>query len=702
MSLKKKFVLTSLTVMVTGALIGVVLLFSSGSLILKNNLDSEPVWQPRTISEIYEPFDSIKTDLNDYIWPTDITNIMTSAFGEFRSTHFHAGIDISTRGQIGASVFASRDGYIEQIGVSPFGYGKYILMRHKDGYATLYAHLDRFDESIEDRVYDYQNLVGQYSVTMNFGPGEFPYKQGEIIGRSGSTGSGPPHIHFEIRDTNNNPLNPKLGKQINIINDTMPPIFNRLAAIPVNVQSFVNDRITPITVAAIAIRPGEYVVENPIKASGKIGLAVDVHDRNNDTWYRHGIYAMEFFLEDSVLYSLYYDRIPIEQRHQIRLHYDHHLLTTGRGRFRKLFIEEGNALPLYSQRTHGSGIIDTGDFPPGIYNFRIVAYDIAGNTSTLSGKIELTVSPLQIPIEQNPDITNKPQRLISDTRLNIETEVIRDMLLVNITHPEFVDASQPLIVRNRNNNLTIPVHYRRGLMHQYRVQLQSQSESTLLFQYLYNDTVYTHTETIYSIRPDKTGEIHIDNGNLIISYDYGSVYYPIHFMVSRIENDGDYYYSFSSTSLVLDEGIRFSIKTPDALEPFNRSIVYTRTGARWNTHGSTRVYENKTLTGFSRRLFNDIKTAVDTTAPSISNVIVDGNRNMRLRFRLNDDETGIDHSSLKIKLNDELIIGRYDPDLSMVIYRSRKPLPPGTYDLSITVGDRAGNTTSYNRTLTIR
>lgn len=687
--------------MVIGVLIGAVLLFSRGAISFKSNPDYEPAWQPRTFSEIYDAFDSIETDLNDYIWPTDITNIMTSAFGEFRSTHFHAGIDISTRGQIGASVFASRDGYIEQIGVSPFGYGKYILMRHKDGYATLYAHLDRFDEPIEEKVYEYQYKVGQYSVTMNFEPDEFTYHQGEIIARSGSTGSGPPHIHFEIRDTNNNPLNPKLSDQINI-NDTAPPIFNRLAAIPVNVRSFVNDRIMPVTLAAVATRHGDYVIENPIKMSGKVGMAVDVHDRNNDTWYRHGIYAMEFFLEDSLLYSLHYDRLPIEHRHQIRLHYDHHLLSTGRGRYRKLFIEEGNALPLYSRRTHGSGLINTDDFTPGNYHFRIIAYDIAGNTSTLSGKFELEASPLENQTLKNPDIENKPERLFSESRLQIKTEITRDMLIVNITHPEFTENPLPLIVRNDKKIQTIPVNGRRGLTHQYRVQLQPSSNSTLHFKYVYNDTVFTYLETVYSIRPDKSGEINIDNGNLIITYDYGSVYYPLFFTVSRIENKDDYYYSFNSTSSVLDKGIRFSIKATDTLEPFNRSIVYTRSGSRWSTHGSTRVYENRTLTGYSRRIFNDIKTAVDTTAPSISNVIIDGNRNMRLRFRLNDDESGIDHSSLEIKLNDEIIIGRYDPDLSMVIYRAREPLAPGTYTLSITVSDRAGNSTAYNRTVTIR
>lgn len=694
------FILASLTMIGIGLVVFIVFIFSGGFISSKSEHDTEPVWLPKSIDEIYNTFDTIDTDMHEYIWPTDITTIMTSSFGEFRSTHFHIGIDISTLGRTGAPVFASRDGYIEQVGVSPFGYGKYIVMRHADGYSTLYAHLDSFNDPVETRVYEHQKKYGRYSVTVHFEPDEFWYNRGETIARSGSTGSGPPHIHFEIRDKNNNPVNPKFSSHITV-NDKVPPTFNRLAVLPADSRAFVNGRITPVTMPAVAIGTGDFVIQQPVKISGKIGLAVDVNDRNSDTWYRHGIYAMNYFIEDSLVYSLQYDRLPLEYRHQIRMHYDHHLLSTGRGRYRKLFIEEGNRLPLYSRREHGSGFINANDFNPGEYTFRIVASDFSGNSSSLSGTLTVENQSSVAEVVPAPDIGNLPRRSFSESALQIKCEIYRDMLVANIKHPEFIDTPLPLIVRYGENTEVVPFVHSRDFTHQSRIRLDS-SSSILQFHYVYNDTIYTHTENVYSIRPDRAGEITIDDGNLILSYDHGAVYYPVFFTVSRIETDEDYYYAFNSTSSVMDNGIRFSIRVPEAIEPFDRTIVYTRGGSRWSTHRTVREPENRRLTGSTRQMFNDIKVGVDTTTPVISDVVVSGNRNVRLRFKPSDDESGINHASLQITLDDELLIGRYDPDLSLVIYNTREPFEPGTYALSIIVEDRAGNSTEYNRTVTIR
>jgi murein DD-endopeptidase MepM/ murein hydrolase activator NlpD len=101
----------------------------------ENNLPALTVPETSVVNKIYEKFEKLETDLKDYIWPTDASTRITSTFAEYRSTHFHGGIDISTNKKNGYRVFAVRDGY-----------GKMLYVKHKDGFFTIYAHLQTFNE----------------------------------------------------------------------------------------------------------------------------------------------------------------------------------------------------------------------------------------------------------------------------------------------------------------------------------------------------------------------------------------------------------------------------------------------------------------------------------------------------------------------------------------------------------------------------
>ena len=50
--------------------------------------------------------------------PLDIPLILSGTFGELRSNHFHAGIDIKTQGASGHKVYAVAEGYVSRIKIS--------------------------------------------------------------------------------------------------------------------------------------------------------------------------------------------------------------------------------------------------------------------------------------------------------------------------------------------------------------------------------------------------------------------------------------------------------------------------------------------------------------------------------------------------------------------------------------------------------
>ena len=116
------------------------------------------------------------------IWPT--WGKVTSLFGDMRTTHIHMGLDIAN--DTGTFIYATADGkviYADYHG----GFGNKIVIEHKNGYKTVYAHLDVI-------YVDVDNLV----------------LKADIIATMGNTGhSTGPHLHYEVLkdEINKDPIN---------------------------------------------------------------------------------------------------------------------------------------------------------------------------------------------------------------------------------------------------------------------------------------------------------------------------------------------------------------------------------------------------------------------------------------------------------------------------------------------------------------
>jgi len=132
------------------------------------------------------------------LWPLPESHHLTSAFGKYRRSHFHGGIDIGTNRRQLACV-AVDDGWVERVAVTPGGYGRTIYLRLSDGRTAVYAHLSRFAPPVESLLRERQLEAGTFRIDFAVDSLAVAFKRGETIAWTGASGVGPPHLHFELR-----------------------------------------------------------------------------------------------------------------------------------------------------------------------------------------------------------------------------------------------------------------------------------------------------------------------------------------------------------------------------------------------------------------------------------------------------------------------------------------------------------------------
>ncbi|GGD08173.1 M23 family metallopeptidase [Hyunsoonleella pacifica] len=302
--------------------------------------------------------------------PLDIPLVLSGTFAELRSNHFHSGIDIKTQQRTGLKVKASADGYVSRIKISHYGYGKALYITHKNGYTTVYAHLKSFAPEIENYIKAKQYQKESYEIELFPKNDELLVEKNSLIAYSGNSGgSGGPHLHFEIRDNAERPINPMLfGIEIK---DSKLPTVTSIYAYPLDDSSSVKNSNSKQNLRLIPLKNGDYTVEN-IEAFGKIGFGITTWDRQDLAVNKNGVYNIQTFSNGSKNFELDFKRFTFDETKHINQLIDYKQFKTSKQRVQKLF-RENNPLSIYKD-LYKEGVLTIEDSTYVVYKIKISDY----------------------------------------------------------------------------------------------------------------------------------------------------------------------------------------------------------------------------------------------------------------------------------------------------------------------------------------
>jgi hypothetical protein len=405
-------------------------------------------------------FADIPKDKTLFISPVKIPLLLSANFGELRIDHFHSGIDIKTQGVTGKEIVSASEGYIYRIGVSPGGFGKALYIKHPSGYSTVYGHLERFAPDIEAYVKERQYEKKSFLITIYPPKEKFIVKQGEFVAYSGNSGSsGGPHLHFEIRRSENEkPVNPLLFEYG--ISDNIDPVIEKLFIYPANLNTAINGQNSVRRIDILGGHGNYYVpADKEIIISGSAGFGIKAFDLLDNSYNKCAAYSIELSIDSTTIYKYAMDEFSFSESRYVNSHIDYETYMKDKIYIQRAFVLPNDRLSVY-QNIINRGIFSFDDDT--IHNVRIIVTDVNRNKSTLAFRIR---SQSDNHLFRNKDTEedlaimpyNRPNRFISENiKVNIPAGALYDTL--KFTYKMIARSENMLSDIHQVSNKFNPVH----------------------------------------------------------------------------------------------------------------------------------------------------------------------------------------------------------------------------------------------------
>lgn len=638
---------------------------------------------------------------NNLQWPLSVDYGISATFGEFRHGHFHAGIDLKTGGKDGLPVYASASGTIYRINIRKRGYGKAIYIRHKNGLITVYAHLQTFEE----KILHLESILAEKQIDKGKYPGNIflsiPVKSKQLIAFSGETGAGLPHLHFEVRRNENEPINPfsaglvrKDRKKPVIQSISFKPLLaNSFISFSPEIKSFSRKIIKHIDPAQLPVLVGS--IEPFIATFDRIGASNKV-----------GIFKLIIKIDGKILNSYSFNKLSYSTNHRVGLIYD--LNTSGFSPTHYNYRLGGilqNKLSFYHKCNFSCGLIKTSNLKKGKHIVTVEASDFAGNRDII-----------KFPFQSLPSYTNLfynyKNKTLETKLLNLSLHphgtflTIKGKIGKSSSFPTILVSSKsskvikiPLIIPKKNTFTASIDLYDFVLDNMSLITIMAVDTMTFL-----KGKRKILRKFRYKIQYFETGKNQVFHANNItLMFRKKTLFSNLFLTAKKIKPN-----FFSN---LIPVGFATQIKPRDVSfdKPALLKIIYNTSNIdqkkigiysfdyrhhRWNYLVPENDSKNSGSLNVSIRYLSTFCLFIDNVSPKLSLSKIPSNEFQKgtlLHITAIDKGMGIDDETILSFIDNKKCLSEYDPDRKWITIPLPIGLKEGKHQLKVSVSDRGGN-----------
>lgn len=631
-----------------------------------------------------------------YVWPIDRPAAPTSTFGEYRSRHFHGGLDLSTDQTDGVPVRALEDGEVARVRASGTGYGRSIYLHLSDGRTAVYGHLDGYAPDLARWVDSVQDSTGQYEQDLTPPSDQFRYRRGEVVGYSGESGAGPPHLHVELRqgETGLNPLVFGLP-----VPDRVAPTIHGIWVYPAGPEGRV-ESVPSVLRVGVTHSAGYARAARPIRVSGPVRVAVEVTDRTQERPNEMGAYAVTATLDGDTVYQARLDSVSWLETVESEIVFDPRAREAGA----TLAYALTPALPIRCFAVQRA--VSAWSRPPGDHALVVTAEDASGNRSRLDAMLTW-VGPGATPDGGWKRPARRPSR-------ELEFELVPGGMalrypsgrgVVPVTRPNLPVAGPVMEAPWSERVFELPA----GALGAIRLAAVRGAAETL----------EVRSVSVAQIEAGWSQTVRSPDGAFQVEFGTGSAFERTPVAVERVSGGRPggaepsdpmrSAYRVEPSWLPVRDPVRVSLRFADTLALDRMGLFQVGEGAPRFVGGRDSA-DAHVLAGSTRRL-GSFRALPDFVPPRLGNPRVRPSprpdapdvrpRPLEVRWSVGDVGSGLAASDMILTVDGRRVAVEYDSEGGTMGWRPLLPPIPGTHAYRVEVTDRLGNRSSREGTFRI-